>query len=166
MCHVKVDAEKIPCFAFISPMGFSCFVQAYEVVYTYGQTEFKAQLRWEEEVFDQFFYVRCHNRSNHHFRTQGEEKRCFHLTLDDLGHTNFLAGATRRSSTMKRLSDFPRGYLWSLPIHTVLNLLINFQTECGHVSCIVILWAVEKVSSSLLHPGYLLHTPHFLCIRA
>ena len=57
MCHVKVDAEKIPCFAFISPMGFSCFVQAYEVVYTYGQTKFKAQLRWEEEVFDQFFYA-------------------------------------------------------------------------------------------------------------
>jgi len=48
-CRVVVDAKEIPCFCFISPLG-PCFAQPYEVVYIYGQTEFKAQLRWEEGV--------------------------------------------------------------------------------------------------------------------
>jgi len=50
MCHVVVDATKIPCVSFTSPVGSRCFVQVYDVVYTYGQTEFKAQLRWMERV--------------------------------------------------------------------------------------------------------------------
>ena len=35
-------------------MGSPCFTQAYEVVYIYGQTELKAQLRWKEGVCDRF----------------------------------------------------------------------------------------------------------------
>lgn len=54
MCHVVVDATKIPCISFISPVGIPCFAQAYEVVYTYGQTVFKAQLRWTEGVCSEF----------------------------------------------------------------------------------------------------------------
>ena len=53
MCHIVVDAKEVPCFVLPSPMGFPCFVQPYEVVYIYGQTEFKAQLRWTEEVRDE-----------------------------------------------------------------------------------------------------------------
>lgn len=56
MCHVMVDATQIPCLNFISPVGLPCFVQAYDVVYTYGQTEFKAQLRWKERVRDKFYH--------------------------------------------------------------------------------------------------------------
>ena len=45
-----VDEREIPCFGFISKLGLPCFGQVYEVVYIYGQTEFKAQLRWEDGV--------------------------------------------------------------------------------------------------------------------
>jgi len=48
VCHVEVDPREIPHFTCISPMG-PYFVQPYDVVYTHGQTEFKAQLRWEKE---------------------------------------------------------------------------------------------------------------------
>ena len=54
MFHVVVDATKIPYLSFISAMGSPCFTQAYEVVYIYGQTELKAQLRWKEGVCDRF----------------------------------------------------------------------------------------------------------------
>lgn len=47
-----VNASEIPCRRFISPVGIPCFIQAYEVVYTYGQIELKAQLRWTEGVCD------------------------------------------------------------------------------------------------------------------
>lgn len=53
VCHIVVDAKEVPCFILPSQMGFPCFVQPYEVVYIYGQTEFKAQLRWTEEVRDE-----------------------------------------------------------------------------------------------------------------
>jgi hypothetical protein len=52
---VVIDAKEIPCAVFMSRMGLPCFVQDYEVVYTYGQTELKAQLRWTEEVCDEVF---------------------------------------------------------------------------------------------------------------
>lgn len=34
----------------MSPLGFPFFVQEFEVIYIYGQTEFKAQVAWMEEV--------------------------------------------------------------------------------------------------------------------
>jgi hypothetical protein len=56
---VVVDAREIPCLRFISPLGIPGFIQAYEVVYTYGQTELKAQLRWVEEVCDEVRHSKC-----------------------------------------------------------------------------------------------------------
>lgn len=50
MCHVMVDATKIPCFSFTTPLGPPCFAQACEVVYICGKAEFKVQLRWMEGV--------------------------------------------------------------------------------------------------------------------
>lgn len=58
VCHVVVDTKKIPHFVFISPIGLPCFIKEYKVVYTYGQTEFSAQLRWKEEVRDEFYRFR------------------------------------------------------------------------------------------------------------
>ena len=34
----------------MSPFGFPIFVQEFEIIYIYGQTEFKAQVAWTEEV--------------------------------------------------------------------------------------------------------------------
>jgi hypothetical protein len=45
-----VEASEVPCAAAISPLGFPIFVQELEVIYMYGQTEFKAQIAWKEEV--------------------------------------------------------------------------------------------------------------------
>ena len=48
-------------------------MQAYEVVYTYGQTEFKAQLRWMEGVCNEFrHFLLC--RCSDDFCIQDEEK--------------------------------------------------------------------------------------------
>ena len=48
--HISVDASKVPCIAGMSPLGFPVFIQQFEVIYIYGQTEFKAQVSWKEEV--------------------------------------------------------------------------------------------------------------------
>ena len=50
MSHIRVDASKAPCIAGMSPLGFPVFIQEFEVIYIYGQTEFKAQLAWMEGV--------------------------------------------------------------------------------------------------------------------
>ena len=50
ICHISVDASKAPCTPAMSPLGFPIFVQEFEVVFIYGQTEFKAQIAWMEEV--------------------------------------------------------------------------------------------------------------------
>ena len=71
------DAREIPCLRLISPVGIPCFMQAFEVVYIYGQTELKAELRWMEEVRDEFRLSRLCNYSDN-FRTQDEEKRYPH----------------------------------------------------------------------------------------
>lgn len=76
MCHVIVDATEIPCLSFVSRVGIPCFAQVYEVVYIYGQTELKAQLRWKEGVCDKFSPFRLRNHSDD-FHTQDEEKRYF-----------------------------------------------------------------------------------------
>ena len=69
-----VDASEIPCRRFISPVGIPCFIQVYEVVYTYGQIELKAQLRWTEGVRDEFsLSMLC--GCSYYFCTQDEEKR-------------------------------------------------------------------------------------------
>jgi len=57
MCHIVADGTKIPFFHRMSPVGVPCFIQIYDVVYTCGQTEFKAQLRWMEEVLMNFVLV-------------------------------------------------------------------------------------------------------------
>jgi len=38
-----------PCIAGMSRIGFPSFSQELEVIFTYGQTEFKVQLSWMEE---------------------------------------------------------------------------------------------------------------------
>lgn len=48
--HICVDASDAPCAAGMSPLGFPIFVHEFEVIYMYGQTEFKAQIAWKEEV--------------------------------------------------------------------------------------------------------------------
>lgn len=50
MSHISVDASKAPCIPAISLLGFPIFIQEFEVIYIYGQTEFKAQVIWTEEV--------------------------------------------------------------------------------------------------------------------
>jgi len=47
--HISVDISKAPCIPAMSPLGFPIFIQKVEVIYIYGQTEFKAQLAWTEE---------------------------------------------------------------------------------------------------------------------
>lgn len=76
VCHVIVDPTTIPCLSFISPAGTTCFVQAYEVVYTYGQTELKAQLRWMEGVREDFVLFYCSIILM--ISAQDEEKRYFY----------------------------------------------------------------------------------------
>ena len=34
----------------MSPLGFPIFIQLFEVIYIYGETEFKAQASWKEQV--------------------------------------------------------------------------------------------------------------------
>ena len=48
--NISVDASKVPCMVGMSPLGFPIFIQEFEVIYIYGETEFKAQLAWMEEV--------------------------------------------------------------------------------------------------------------------
>ena len=50
LCHISVDAKKTPCTAAMSPLGFPIFIHEFEVIFIYGQTEFKAQIAWKEEV--------------------------------------------------------------------------------------------------------------------
>jgi len=45
-----MDVSKAPCIAGMSPLGFPLFIQLFEVIYIYGETEFKAQASWKEEV--------------------------------------------------------------------------------------------------------------------
>lgn len=70
-----VDASEIPCRRFISPVGIPCFIQAYEVVYTYGQVELKAQLRWTKGVCDESRLSMLFSHSDR-LCVQDEEKRC------------------------------------------------------------------------------------------
>jgi len=71
---VVVDASEIPRRRFIPPMGFPCFIQVYEVVYTYGQIELKAYLRWTEGVCDESCLSMLCGHSDY-FCKQDEEKR-------------------------------------------------------------------------------------------
>ena len=50
MCNISVDAPDAPCSVGRSLLGFPIFVQEFEVIYIYGQTELKAQVTWQEEV--------------------------------------------------------------------------------------------------------------------
>jgi len=52
----------------MSPLGFPIFIHPFEVIYIYGETEFKAQVSWEKEVSSIFDI------------------------LDDIPLTNFTAG--------------------------------------------------------------------------
>jgi len=58
MAHIPVDASKAPYIIGMSPLGFPIFIQKYEVIYIYGQTEFKAQLAWTEGVCVVFSHLR------------------------------------------------------------------------------------------------------------
>ncbi|KAF9650957.1 hypothetical protein BDM02DRAFT_3184899 [Thelephora ganbajun] len=49
MAHISVDATKAPYITGMSLLGFPIFIQEFEVIYIYGQTEFKAQLAWMED---------------------------------------------------------------------------------------------------------------------
>ena len=51
LSHIHVDAENVPCAAGMSPLGFPIFIQRFEIIYIYGETEFKAQIAWEEDVW-------------------------------------------------------------------------------------------------------------------
>jgi len=46
--NISVDASKVPYTIGMSLLGFPIFIQEFEVIYIYGQTEFKAQLAWME----------------------------------------------------------------------------------------------------------------------
>ena len=48
--RISVNASEAPCVAGMSPLGFPIFIHEFEVIYMYGQTEFKAQIAWSEEV--------------------------------------------------------------------------------------------------------------------
>ena len=48
--RISVDVTKPKCMMGMSPFRFPIFVQEFEVIYIYGQTEFKAQVAWKEEV--------------------------------------------------------------------------------------------------------------------
>jgi len=51
MCNISFDAPDAPCSVGLrSLLGFPIFVQEFEVIYIYGQTELKAQIAWKEEV--------------------------------------------------------------------------------------------------------------------
>ena len=50
MARISVDASKAKCIICMSPLGFPIFIRELEVIYIYGQTEFKAQVAWKEEV--------------------------------------------------------------------------------------------------------------------
>jgi len=49
--HITADISKAPCISGVSPLGFQIFVRQFEVIYIYGQTEFKAQMAWTEGYF-------------------------------------------------------------------------------------------------------------------
>jgi len=50
MCNISVDVSKAPCIAGMSRLGFPIYIHPFEVIYIYGETEFKAQVSWEEDV--------------------------------------------------------------------------------------------------------------------
>ena len=50
ICHISADASKAPYTVGMSLLGFPIYVQEFEMIYIYGQTEFKAQVAWTEEV--------------------------------------------------------------------------------------------------------------------
>jgi len=49
MCRISVDASKAPYIVSRSLLGFPIFIQEFEIIYIYGQTEFRAQVAWTEE---------------------------------------------------------------------------------------------------------------------
>ena len=51
MYHISIDTSKAPCIVGRSLLGSSMFTQEFEVIYIYGQTEFKAQVAWMEEIY-------------------------------------------------------------------------------------------------------------------
>jgi hypothetical protein len=60
MSHISADVAKAPYTTHMSTFGFPIFIQQIEVIYIYGQTEFKAQVSWMEEVG----FSRTHLRSS------------------------------------------------------------------------------------------------------
>lgn len=50
LAHISVDGGKVPCIPRMSPLGFPVFIQEFEVIYIFGETEFKAQVAWKEDV--------------------------------------------------------------------------------------------------------------------
>ena len=50
LSHIHIDAANVPCVARMSPLGLPIFIQAFEIIYIYGETEFKAQVAWKENV--------------------------------------------------------------------------------------------------------------------
>ena len=50
LSHIHVNAENVPCLPRMSPLGFPIFIQEFEIIYIYGETEFKAQIAWKEDV--------------------------------------------------------------------------------------------------------------------
>ena len=50
LAHISVDGGKVPSIPRMSPLGFPVFIQEFEVIYIFGETEFKAQVAWKEDV--------------------------------------------------------------------------------------------------------------------
>jgi len=59
MCNISVDVARVPCIVGMSRIGFPSLLHELEIIITFSETEFKAQLSWMEEVR----LLRTHPRS-------------------------------------------------------------------------------------------------------
>lgn len=50
LAHISVDGGKVPCNLGVTLLGLPIFIQEYEIVYIFGETELKAQVAWKEGV--------------------------------------------------------------------------------------------------------------------